>query len=239
MSGSFLLSHSPSLPQACLSGCFLCQPGCAPASPLLGGQQPSSPARAPVGCGFPECPLMPLPQRRGLQGTASGWGHISSSFLHCLNPHLLGNEARSQLPPALHGAVGPPRSGPRFPGGGEPTANAAPWHSVHLVVLLCFFAKDLYFWHEGIGELPPQLGSGLECRIGIAFPLPLPPILHITRWGLSLTPSLSALLGRGSQGEADPCPVGLTDFSLGFRSPAPCTLPGAGSREQPGQWRGV
>lgn len=47
------------------------------------------------------------------------------------------------------------------------------------LVVLCFFAKDLYFWHKGIGELPPQLGGGLESRIGITFPLPLPSLLHM------------------------------------------------------------
>lgn len=35
MSGSFLLSHSSSLPPACLSRCFLYQPGSTPASALL------------------------------------------------------------------------------------------------------------------------------------------------------------------------------------------------------------
>lgn len=49
---------------------------------------------------------------------------------------------------------------------GAPTASAALGvPRGHLVVVLCCFAKDLYFRHGGIGELPRQLGSGLGWRI--------------------------------------------------------------------------
>lgn len=72
VSGSFLLSHSSSLPPSCLSRCFLCQSGHTPGSLLLSSRP--LPPGASADCGFP---LMPSVSRRGVQGTyPSGWGPL-------------------------------------------------------------------------------------------------------------------------------------------------------------------
>lgn len=77
VSGSFLLSHSSSLPQACLSGCFLCQPGSAPASPLLGRQPPSSPTRGSCGLWLSRVPVNASAPEEGAAGHGPQGGGTS------------------------------------------------------------------------------------------------------------------------------------------------------------------
>lgn len=121
---SSLLPSSP-----CLSGCFLCQPGSAPASPLLwqaaavlshmgllwavAFQSVSINAFCPTG-GVCRAPL-------------SGRGHIASSFLHCLKPTSPGKAGYGPLHSCLLLCVGP-WAHPFSPLGlgflGEPRANA-------------------------------------------------------------------------------------------------------------------
>ena len=79
VSGSFLLSHSSSLPPSCLSRCFLCQPGCTPASLLLSSRP--LPPGASVGSGFPSVPSV---SRYGVP-----WGTSFRVEAHCLLLPLL------------------------------------------------------------------------------------------------------------------------------------------------------
>lgn len=174
MSGSFLLSHSSSLPPACLSGCFLCQPGSTPASPLLGQAAAIlSHTRLLWAVAFQRVSINAFCPRGGVcRARPSGWGHIASTFRHCLKPTSPGkggHRPTPRLPPALHGTLGSSLSplwalvswGSPWPMRPRGTgAHSVP--CVHSVVVLCCFAKDLYFRHGGIGELPTWqwLGTG-------------------------------------------------------------------------------
>lgn len=120
---------------------------------------------------------------------------------------------------------------------GQPTANAAPWprgteralySSGSGFVLLC--QGSLLLARGNWGAVPQFLPVPRNVELALFSPLP-----HLFRspaeschpvGNLHCSPLCLPLLER-LQGEADPC-TGLTEFSLGLVSSAPCTEPGAG-----------
>lgn len=173
MSGSFLLSHSSSLPPASLSRCFLCQPGSTPASPLL-GQTPViiSHVRLMWAVAFQSVPIIPSAQRRGLQGMALRLGTHCHLLLPPFKTHiswekrLQGHSRATSCSAWVFGLIPFPIWASVSWGSPQPTqplgTEAHGMPCVHLVVVLFCFAKDFYFWRGSIGELLPTTWQWLE-----------------------------------------------------------------------------
>lgn len=184
MSGSFLLSHSSSLPPPASQDVSSVSLALLQPLPSSGRQQPCSPTWGFCGLWLSRVrPLMPSAPRRGLQGRSLREGAHCPLLPPLFKTHV-SRERRLQahstaascsahdlglLPFPLWASVSWGSRQPAQPRGSEAHSTAC----VHLVVVSCCSARELPFWLGIWGAAP--CNSAVTWNVGFELLSPRPP----------------------------------------------------------------